>query len=123
MKAARLAQVLKSMTAEATKAEVSSRVDLFLAYISARGYKPLLPLILAHYEEGVREVTRTGATVVVSYDREIATLLNTHNIDPASSKVKVDESIVGGYQIETENRFIDASHKGALIKLYQSLTR
>jgi len=121
MKAQRLAQALERMTHGKPASEVSSAVDSFVAYIKKRGYLGLLPRILIEFQKLHAQSAKSDTTVVVAKETDIASILAKHQIDTADTKV--DPSIIGGYQIETEGSFIDASHKSALIKLYQSLTR
>lgn len=122
MKAERLGQVLYDIT---THKGSKAAVDAFFAYIHARGYARLLPQILAEYER-LSEVTKESTIVVTTATkRDVKSILAANSIDAKESTrahTRIDETIVGGYTIETDSRFIDASHKNALIRLYQTLT-
>ncbi len=122
MKAKRLAQTLLEMTDGVPSAEVSSVLDSFIEYLKARGYTPLLPQIKAEFEELVGKRVTTQTVVTVAKEQSINELLARHEIEGGAT-MRIDETIVGGYQIETETKLIDASYKNALLNIYQSLTR
>ncbi len=123
MKAERLGSVLYEMTTQATTANGHSKaaLDSFVEYIHARGYAKLLPRILAEYERLGQSAKQSSTLVTMAKKRDLKDVLAAHGIEE-NVETRIDETIVGGYTIETDSRFIDASHKNALIRLYQTLT-
>jgi len=120
MKAERLGKVLYEMTTH-KGGQTKGALDSFVAYIHARGYAKLLPHILAEYERLSTSAKASGTIVTAAKKRDMKDILAAHGIDE-KVETRIDETIVGGYTIETDSRFIDASHKNALIRLYQTLT-
>ena len=118
MKAERLGKVLYEMT---HTGDSKAAIDSFVTYIHARGYAKLLPRILAEYERLSASAKISNTVVTTSAKRDMKEILATHGIEE-NVESRIDETIVGGYTIETDSRFIDASHKNALIRLYQTLT-
>ena len=123
MKARRLAQTLYEL---ASGDDSKARVDAFFSYLKEKGYLKLLPLILTEYN--------ILASATSAKDQTIIRVVK--NISPADAKalakkhdvsddveVIIDENVVGGYIVETPSTYTDVSHKHALLKLYQSLTR
>lgn len=122
MKAERLAQVLHEMTSNTKGVASSTALDSFMSYIKARGYETMLPRILTEYEQLSASKDESEVIVTTAKKQSAKEILSAHNIE-GNAHSRVDETIVGGYQIETGSRFIDASHKSALVRLYQTLTR
>lgn len=122
MKAERLAQALKSMT-DGLKASDRSRVfESFMRYIRARGYAPLLPRILKEFERIDTESEHKPIRVTMAKKHPYKELLAKHGID-GEAELTIDETLIGGYRIETDTTLIDASHKNALLKLYHTITK
>jgi F0F1-type ATP synthase delta subunit len=119
MKAERLGKVLYEMTHASGSSK--SAHDSFVAYIHARGYAKLLPRILSEYERLSTSAKKSDTIVTAAKNLDMKEILRAHGIDE-KVETRIDETIVGGYTIETDSRFIDASHKNALIRLYQTLT-
>jgi F0F1-type ATP synthase delta subunit len=122
MKAERLAQVLHKATSSLTKVEAASFTDSFMSYITLRGYKGLLPRVLREYERLVLRESEEAVVVTVAKKSDVAPLLTLHQIE-GKAITKIDETIIGGYHIETESSQIDATQKNALLTLYRNLTR
>lgn len=122
MKSERLAKVLHRMTSSTKASETRVAVDSFLAYMKVRGYGSLLPRILSEYVELTKSDTESAVVVTTAKVADVKKILGAHSIEE-KAHTRVDETIVGGYTIETDSRFIDASHKNALLRLYQTLTR
>ena len=120
MKAERLGKVLYDMTTH-VGGKTSSSLDSFIGFIHARGYAKLLPQILAEYERLSSTTKESSIVVTLGKKQDVQDILARHNIDEKAD-TRIDETIVGGYTIETDSRFIDASHKNALLRLYQTLT-
>ena len=120
MKAERLGKVLHETTHH-MGGKTLGVLESFIVYIHARGYAKLLPQILAEYER--LSATTKGSAIVITTakKRDVKDILASNNISE-KAQTRIDETIVGGYTIETDSRFIDASHKNALLRLYQTLT-
>ena len=118
MKAERLGKVLYEMT---HTGDSKAALDSFVQYIHARGYTKLLPRILAEYERLISSAKESSTVVTLATKRDMKDILAANGIEE-KVETHIDETIVGGYTIETDSRFIDASHKNALIRLYQTLT-
>ena len=123
MKAHRLAQT-QSVLASGDDSKV--RVDAFFSYLKEKGYLKLLPQILTEYRT-LAGVADTKKQTIIRIAKKISVvdakaLAKKHD---ASDDVEViiDENVVGGYIVETPSTYTDVSHKHALLKLYQSLTR
>jgi F0F1-type ATP synthase delta subunit len=122
MKAERLARVLKRMTDGSAPADHARAIDSFMSYVKARGYQALLPRILSEYQSLIQRTEKGGTTVSLAKKKDHAELLLKHGIT-GDAKVVIDESLIGGYRIETDSTLIDASHKNALLTLYHSITK
>jgi F0F1-type ATP synthase delta subunit len=122
MKAERLAQVLHKATTSHTKAEAAVFMDSFMSYMNLRGYKGLLPRVLKEFERLHDRSHDESVVVTVAKARDIAPLLQKHHIEEKAI-TKIDETIIGGYHIETKSSQIDATQKNALLTLYRNLTR
>lgn len=117
MKAKDLAIALHEILATKGVKESKAIVESFLSYIERNGYRKLLPAVLREFEtyEGAEAKEAILTVAEAGHAKKVS--------DANGAKVVVDPRIIGGYTLETESSFIDASQKGALIKLYQSLTR
>ncbi len=120
MKAERLGKVLYEMTTH-TDSHTMGALDSFVTFIHARGYAKLLPQILAEYERLSDRKEEADVVVTFAKQHDVKNILALHGIEK-KAQTRIDETIVGGYTIETDSRFIDASYKNALVRLYQSLT-
>lgn len=122
MKAERLAQVLKRMTGGHKAVDRSHAFQSFMTYIRARGYAPLLPRILSEYERINVTSEEKNVHVTMVKKHPYKELLASHGIE-GEAELTIDETLIGGYRIETESKLIDASYKNALLKLYHSITK
>ncbi len=122
MKAERLAQALHALTAETKGVELTARCKSFFAFLRARGYSKLLPQILSAYTKISKQTQVSGTTVRVAKSGKVADVTAQHALTGTIKEV-IDETLIGGYQIETESTLIDASHKSALLTIYQRITR
>jgi F0F1-type ATP synthase delta subunit len=77
---------------------------------------------LKEYQRLDAKKSRTGVVVTLAHKRDVEDILSKHHITEKAT-TKIDETIIGGYHIETQNQLIDATHKNALLTLFQSLTR
>lgn len=130
MRASCYAQAFHEL-AVARKIEQVTLVKQFVATVMQNGHAHLFPKIVRLLERTlVREEKKE--TIEVTSAKELSTekvaeLITQepfkHAISPAHKKVtrKVDATLVGGTIVKTGALRIDASHKRALLELYQSL--
>jgi F0F1-type ATP synthase delta subunit len=122
MKAERLAHALKSMTDGLNASDRARVFESFMTYLRARGYTPLLPRILSEYERLVAHSGKKPVRVTMAKKHPYKELLTKHDIHD-DAELTLDETLIGGYRIETDTTLIDASHKNALLKIYHSITK
>lgn len=122
MKAERLAEALNRLLEGKTKEEAVSVFESFGQYIKVRGLLKLYPRILTAYKDVLTRTTSQKTIITIAKEADTAAIQNMHQID-TDAAVRIDETILGGYTIETDSRLIDASHKSALLKIYQNITR
>jgi F0F1-type ATP synthase delta subunit len=126
MKAERLAQVLHSMTAHTSAVDSARAYTQWSAYLKARGLSSLLPRILHEYSRIAQKNKRPGVVVTLAQKQNAKTAISNIVAEHALEgdvETRIDETIIGGYQIETESRLIDASHKSALLAIYHRITK
>lgn len=123
-----LASALKGAKGEKEEKRIFAR---FREVIRARGHERLLSLVPRELEKiAQREREAQTATLVIAdlksktkwshacdhYERE--------GVLPVGATLvhRVDETIVGGFQIRTKDTLIDGSYKRALLDLYRNIT-
>jgi len=93
----------------------------FLMVLKKRGVLKLLPKILAVLEKDLNQKSeRKLLTIATEKDRENIIIKN--NIAP-EVQVKVDNSILGGYRLESPGELLDASYKTKLLELYRAIIK
>ena len=103
----------------------------FMATVEGNGHAYLFPKILRSFEGIVAKEVKASTIVVTSAkpitEEKVLALLKKEPFKNALSmshkKVvrKTDEGIIGGVVVRTSTMRIDASHKRALLDIYQSL--
>lgn len=121
MKAERLAQALFEMTHTGNKTEASHAVVAFVRYIKTKGYEKLFPRILEKYETIVRRHKASGVVLTTARKKDVKHILASLNLK-GDVHERIDDTLIGGYTLETKDTFTDASYKSALLNIYQSLT-
>jgi F0F1-type ATP synthase delta subunit len=121
MKAERLAQALYEMTHTGKKTEASHAIVAFVRFIKAKGYEKLFPRILEKYEAILKRHKESGIVLTTSRKKDTKHILASLSIQ-GDVHEKIDETLIGGYTLETKDSFTDASYKSALLKVYQSIT-
>jgi F0F1-type ATP synthase delta subunit len=130
MRASSYAQALHELTVAGIEDD-GKLVKQFVATVERNGHAHLLPQIVRGLERIERREEKK-ATIEVSSatalsPEKVAQLLKRdpfkHALSATHKKVvrKVDATLVGGAVVRTGSQKIDASHKRALIELYQSL--
>ena len=103
----------------------------FIETVRANGHAYLFPKIVRAYESIIAKEVKASTIVVVSAkpltDEKVVALLKKEPFKNALSmshkKVSrmTDDNIIGGVVVRTGTTRIDASHKRALLDIYQSL--
>jgi F0F1-type ATP synthase delta subunit len=130
MRASSYAQALHELSVDGT-IDGGKLVKQFVATVMGNGHAYLLPKIVRSLERIHKREEKKSTIEVTSAKalspEHVADLLKRapfkHALSPLHKKVvrKVDETLVGGEVVRTGTLKIDASHKRALIELYQSL--
>lgn len=123
------AQALLTLTTNASSEELERARANMLATLTKRGHTKLLPRIVAEYARLLQSQNAAKPTITLARESDwgseglaidrAAEILGTER---GKLAVTIDPSIVGGFSIRTESAQFDATHKRALISLYQHLT-
>lgn len=121
MKADDVAQALKSTIQSGT--EASSAVESLIAFLKRKGALRLLPRVLYAYERIMAQAVQKKTTLIVAHEDEASTAFASHpSLSKNDTRIVVDTTLIGGYIVRTSDTRHDASHKGALLKLYHNIT-
>ncbi|MDO8520637.1 MAG: F0F1 ATP synthase subunit delta [bacterium] len=131
MRASHYAQAFHDLVFART-IEEGTLVKQFVATVKENGHAHLFRKILRSLERIMRREEKQSTIEVTSAaalsKEEVGTLLKKepwkHVLSSGHKKVvrKTDETLIGGMVLRTSTAKIDASHKRALLDLYQSLT-
>ena len=119
------ASALYSATQGLNKEDTEKRVKVFIELVKSRGHERLLPSLSSSYEKRLsQKVDKVTLTVASDKDlkrtkEEIRDLSGEFNLQDLD--VKVDELLVGGYVLKSQNNLYDKSYRRALKKLYQKI--
>lgn len=130
MKARQYAEALYRAVHGHHDVDADALVTRLVAVVRERGHLRLLPAIVREYDtimrmrstndevhvRVARESDRTKHAVHI--ERDIASL---HG-DERPVRTIIDETVIGGYALETNGTRIDRTYKQALIELYSSLS-
>lgn len=95
-------------------------VDALLTYLAFRGHTALVPLIVNALERS-REHTREQVVIAGENDRAPAlAALARLGGNAHTAAVSVDPRLVSGFSVRVNNRFIDASARMKLVRLYHN---
>jgi len=124
MTAEAYAQALLSLTKEATNEEKERYVSRMFDVMKEKGHEALLPRVLIKLEAA--QASHTEELVAVARDTDFDYLKQ--DIQKACDtlglkeyKEIVDPSLIGGYEVRSANRQINASWRYALYKIYQKV--
>ncbi len=90
--------------------------------LKARGALGLLPKVLSAYERLVERAGTQGAVLTVARETDKSGALDASNAE-SDIEVKVDESIIGGYRLESKGKLVDNSFKLQLLQVYRNATK
>ena len=87
----------------------------------------LLPAILREYKK-IKNVGKDNVVIRVADSEDDISIekANKKYQESFDSSIKpqieTDRTLIGGFQIQSNSKMIDASYKNALVKLYQNMT-
>lgn len=101
-----------------------------LRVIRYRGHQRLLPSIVTELETKVKEQGEVGVlTLTVARSEDEAVFQGAiekdqkdFGFDDVEVQTVVDDSVIGGYRIESREHLIDRTYKKALLEMYQKMT-
>ncbi len=128
---------MEKMYAQALWQLVSSGMDAKLAVhaihdrLEKEGRASLMPRVgHAFARIAEREVRKTDYTLSVAREgdithakKEMRALTGELGIDVDNLKTQVDDTLIGGWRLEGNERLVDASYKKKLLDLYTNVTR
>ncbi|HET8575356.1 MAG TPA: F0F1 ATP synthase subunit delta [Candidatus Paceibacterota bacterium] len=122
------AQVLTLTLKGKTPEEASRLLKNFLEVLAARGHRKLLPGIVAELEKEKEAEAGNKARFTVARKSDLEKFrksalfdLERLGVKDAELVTKEDDSLVGGYRVETRSAMVDRTHKRALLDLYRKL--
>lgn len=124
------AQALHESVHNISEKEADTIYARFFDIMKRRGHIRLLPSIARIFlEQAKREERSTGVTLVVAQKEDTQRFMKAAEqffSKEASGKngvrVRVDDTIIGGYQLRTSTVLSDNSHKRHLIDMYRRIT-
>lgn len=97
--------------------------------LKKHGHEALLLSILRSVERVLAAERYTGTVVTVARQKDIEKFQSSisaelNKLTAVDTPVqKIDDSIIGGFIVEADNKIINKSHKHQLVNLYRKLTR
>ena len=95
--------------------------------LDAKGHQKLYrSILLGLQKKAERAANEHVATVTVAREKDLKDLkekieASIAEIDAENFQSSVDETLIGGYVVEHDNKVIDNSYKSRLVALYRSL--
>ncbi len=128
---------MEKMYAQALWQLVSSGMDAKSAVhaihdrLAKEGRASLMPRVAHAFARiAEREARKTDYTLSVAREsdlthakKEMRALTGELGIDVDDLKTQVDDTLIGGWRLEGNERLVDASYKRKLLDLYSSVTR
>jgi F-type H+-transporting ATPase subunit delta len=98
--------------------------------LASEGRSSLMPRVARAFERlAERENRKRGFVLTVAHEKdaegakkEAKTYTSEFGIDVADLKTQVDDSLIGGWRLEGNERLVDASYKQRLLELFNSVT-
>lgn len=97
--------------------------------LEVKGHQKLYrSILLGLLKKSERAVYANVATVTTAREKDIGSLKeqiekSLKSLNTTEFESRVDQSLVGGYVVEHDNKLIDNSYKSRLVALYRSLIR
>jgi F0F1-type ATP synthase delta subunit len=106
-------------------------LDAMVASLKVRGREALLPRIARAFERlAQREMRKNAVVVSVAHEkdgnaakREVKDLLDQIGASAKDIEMKIDASLIGGWQFEGRGSFVDRSFKKSLLEMYNHATK
>lgn len=124
------AKTLFESAKEKSKHDTDRIVEKFITILKRRGHMSILPRISRQISRIVFEEERKGGAIAVFASLEDKKRLSEKVKKEASVlgfdgvlKERIDEALVGGYQLRIGSALVDASYKRALLALYEKLRK
>ena len=116
------------ISAAKTEKDTDALLAHFLDVLKKRGVLGLLPKILTILEHAINRDKSQKATLVLARDSDKDKILEAVGDDfgkistlKEDLNIKIDESIIGGYRLETSGDLIDESYKSRLLSIYRAV--
>lgn len=98
--------------------------------LGKHGRKALLPRVARAFARiASREEAKKAVTIIVANEKQAARALRAAEdalreigVEAADIRVRVDESLVGGWRLEGRERLYDSSYKKSLLNIYNAVT-
>lgn len=95
------------------------------------GREALLPRIARAFARiASREEAKKAVTVIVANEKQVTRALRAAKdalreigVEAADVRVRVDDSLIGGWRLEGSERLVDASYKKQLLSMYNRTTQ
>lgn len=119
------AKMLYAITIDLNEREYSHAIDVFIIYLQQQQVISKLPYIIeefVHYakkKDGIQELSMSSARPLT--EKQVEEIASTFGEKP-EVQTTVDESLVGGVVVRTNEIIFDGSMKTQLEKLKASLT-
>ncbi len=97
-------------------------ISRFFDYLKQKGKIKLLPRITFELERLIEKEKKTSAKLIIAsekFKKQAEKTAEMLGLD--SYEIKLDESLVGGYQVKSKDFIWDASFKAYLLQLYNKL--
>ena len=128
MKAEYYAHALYDLSKDADAAATEEYLSNMKALLKKRGHESLYPSIVRVFVSLSARETDVAASVSVAkkddiarYKEEILETARAMGLSGVTLNQKVDETLVGGFRVESEDQVVDKSYKRSLIELYRQL--
>lgn len=124
------AQALHESIHNISEKEADTIYARFFDIIKRRGHIRLLPSIARiFFEQARREESKIGVTLIVAQEEDAQRFMNAAEQFFSKEagvenrvRVRVDGTIIGGYQLRTSTILSDNSHKRHLLDMYHRIT-
>lgn len=129
MKAHEYAEALYEVSLNKSDEEVTAVLTRFQTLLEERGHTNLLKTILRELEKIERRRSTSTETLVRVAKEEDATRfsenitrdIHTLGGEDVRTRIVIDETLIGGYEVRAKGQRIDRSHKRSLLTLYNNL--
>lgn len=107
--------------------KIDSVMERLKEVLDKRGHMALYERVLIDLQEIITQATETPTKITLAqledrkkHEQEITKILSEYKITEEPEYV-ADETIVGGFIIESKDKMVDRSYKRSLVSLYRSV--